>query len=281
MKERKLPSDCCNICGSFKSEIIHRDETDYQYAICKECGHVYQAFRKDAFYYHTLPYESQWSNYLEHSRNRANYIADFCRGYIEDAHKLVDIGSGPGGTMKYLREKFPSLQVQGITSLSDKNIMIEKFKMKYGDFEQEMDLFVPDCDFAIMCHVLEHFINPSLALNKVSRLLRDKGLVYIEVPSFYWAEIRSNSQFCPVHLSYFTKSKLKYLLQQNGFAIVKIHESKYWGNIKVLARKEDVMSTELLKEFWLLKLVRWQYNKLFIYKFYKVIKKLIKVNAND
>lgn len=281
MKERELPNNCCNICREFKGKVIHKDVSNYKYAICKKCGHVYQAFRKDASHYHTLPYESQWDNYLEHSRNRANYVADFCKGYIEKASKLVDIGSGPGGTMKYLKEKFPSLEVQGITSLSDKNIMVEKFKMKYGDFEQEMNLFIPDCDFAIMCHVLEHFINPSLALNKVSRLLKDKGLVYIEVPSFYWAEIRSKSQFCPVHLSYFTQSKLKYLLEQNGFAVIKIHESKYWGNIKILARKESIKFTEPLKEFWLLKLLKWQYKKLFIYRIYKIIKRIIKVGTND
>jgi len=281
MKERKLPSDCCNICLSNKSISIHEDMNGHRYVICIECGHVYQTSRREAPYYHTLPYESQWGSYLEHSKSRANYIADFCKGYIENTNKLVDIGSGPGGTMKYLKEKFPSLEVQGITSLSDKNIMVEKFKMKYGDFEQEVNLFVPDCDFAIMCHVMEHFINPSLALNKLNRLLKDGGLVYIEVPSFYWAEVRSNPQFCPVHLSYFSVSKLKYLLQQNGFNVIKIHESKFWGNIKVLARKETVECIEPLTEFWIPKLIKWQYNKLFIYRFYKIIKKLIKVSAND
>lgn len=269
----------CNVCKSVESKLLYAEE--YSYAICKRCGHVYQTSRRDATHYHTLPYESQWNSYLEHSRNRADYVIDFCKDYIKEGSKIVDVGCGPGGTMKYLKERLPLANISGITSLSDKSIMVDKFEVEYGDFEEEINITTTDKDLALMCHVLEHFIDPRKALIKTRRMLKQQGLVYIEVPSFYWAEIRSNPQFCPVHLSYFTKSKLKYLLEKSGFTILKMHESKYWGNIKVLAKKERRVRKESLVEFWVYKLLKWKFNRLFGYSLYRGIKKLKKVSAND
>ena len=157
--------------------------------------------------------------------------------------------------------------------------MIKGIKATYGDFEN--DNFKEKYDLAIMCHVMEHFIDPVQALNKINKMLNKNGLLYVEIPSFHYAEIRSNPQFCPVHLSYFSKKKILQLLEYNNFEIIKVKESKYWGNIKIVAIKKSNTTKHDLKENYITKLLKWEINKKIINKINKLVKKFKKIGPND
>ena len=269
---------CCNICNSNNYKILYKD--NYTYAICKDCGHVFQSDRKEDVHYHELPYESQWNDYLNHSKNRADYIIEFLSmGDLSRIRKTIDIGCGHGGVSYHMNKKFPMWEMYGITAPCDKDKMLKGIKAIYDDFE--IHIFKEKYDLAILCHVLEHFINPLQALKKVNDILEDDGLIYIEVPSFHYAEIRSNPQFCPVHLSYFSKKKITQMLKYNGFEIIKINESRYWGNIKVLAKKKSNITNNNFKENYIFKLIRWEINKKVINKINKFIKKYKKIKSND
>lgn len=268
----------CNICSSNQYKILYKH--DYSYVICKQCGHVFQSNRKESIHYHELPYESQWNNYMNHSKNRANYIIDFLpEDTLVNVKKVIDIGCGPGGVLYYLNQKFPIWEINGITAPSDKDKMIKGINVIYDDFENYS--FKEKYDFAILCHVLEHFINPLDALNKINSILNNDGILYIEVPSFLYAEVRSDPQFCPVHLSYFSKKKIIQLLEYNGFKILKIKESKYWGNIKILAKKDINITNNNFKENYIFKLIKWKINKNIVNKINKFIKKYKKIKPND
>ena len=268
----------CNICNSDNYKVLHKDE--YTYAICKDCGHVFQSDRKESSHYHELPYESQWNDYMNHSKNRASYIIDFLSTEdLSKVNKVVDIGCGPGGTLHYINQQFPSWKMHGITAPCDEEKMINGITATYGDFEN--DTFIEKYDLVIMCHVMEHFINPLQALTKMNKMLKRNGLLYIEVPSFHYAETRSNPQFCPVHLSYFSKRKMIQLLKYNGFEILKVKESKYWGNLNIVARKKSSINGYNLEENYILKLIKWEINKNIVNKINKFIKKFKKVGPND
>ena len=268
----------CNICKSNNHKILHQDE--YTYAICKNCGHVFQSNRREATHYHELPYESQWDDYMNHSENRAKYIIKFLSTeFLGRIKKVVDIGCGPGGTLHFINKQFPIWEMYGITAPCDKDKMIKGIKATYGDFEN--DNFKEKYDLAIMCHVMEHFIDPVQALNKINKMLNKNGLLYVEIPSFHYAEIRSNPQFCPVHLSYFSKKKILQLLEYNNFEIIKVKESKYWGNIKIVAIKKSNTTKHDLKENYITKLLKWEINKKIINKINKLVKKFKKIGPND
>jgi len=270
--------DQCNVCSSNNYKILFKEF--HTYSICKECGHVFQSNRKPSTYYHELPYESQWNDYMNHSKNRANYIADFISSESLNTIKtVVDVGCGPGGVIYHMSQRFPTWNIHGITAPCDKEVMISGVKATYGDFE--ISTVNRKCDLVIMCHVLEHFTNPLNSLKKANSMLNEDSLIYIEVPSFHYAEIRSNPQFCPVHLSYFSKKKLRQLLECSGFELIKIKESRYWGNIKVLARKKSHIAKCNLKENYTIKLIQWEINKKIINNITKFVKKYKKINSND
>jgi SAM-dependent methyltransferase len=269
--------DGCNICNSLNYKVLYKDK--YIYSICKDCGHVFQSSRKESSHYHELPYESQWDNYMKHSEDRAKYIIQFIPvEFLDKIKKVTDIGCGPGGVLYHINKQFPTWEMYGVTTHNDKERVLEGIKVFYGDFE--VNNFIEKCDLVVMCHVMEHFIDPLQALSKIHEMLNDDGLVYIEVPSFHWAEIRSKPQFCPVHLSYFSKQKLTQILNKEGFDIIKIHESKYWGNIKILAKKTTKLETSL-KENYLNKILELYFNRLINFKIYKFIKMFKKLKAND
>jgi SAM-dependent methyltransferase len=268
----------CNVCSSNDYKVLHKD--DYTYAICKDCGHVFQSDRKEAAHYHELPYESQWDNYINHSQNRANYIIDFLSTeFLDKVKKVVDIGSGPGGVLYFINKKFPKWQMYGITAPCDKDKMMEGVKANYGDFE--CDSFKGKYDLTIMCHVVEHFLDPLKSLGKVNKMLNKDGLLYIEVPSFHYAEVRSNPQFCPVHLSYFSKEKMIQLLKYNGFQILKVKESRYWGNLKIVAKKESNIVGYNLKENYIIKLIKWEFNKRIVNPISNFIKRYKTIGPNN
>lgn len=256
-------------------------EENYDYSICKSCGHVFQNNRKSSEHYDELPYESQWNDYSSHCKNRASYIIDFCSPNISKSKFILDIGSGPGGVLQELKSKLNNdAEYSGITSIQDRDrAMMRGLKFIFGNF---MDIKIENkYDFIILAHVLEHFINPSNALNKINSILNLNSFLYVEVPSFMWGEIRSIPIFSSVHLSYFTKNQLEYLLNINGFEIIKIKESKYWGNIKVIAKKTKILQKSILKENWILKLISWNLKKYFIFHYYKLLKKFKNINPND
>ena len=71
------------------------------------------------------------------------------------------------------------------------------------------------------------------------------------------------------------------ILKNNGFEIVKVKESKYWGNLKIVARKRSSINGYNLKENYILKLIKWEINKNIVNKINKFIKKFKKVGPND
>jgi len=92
-----------------------------------------------------------------------------------------------------------------------------------------------DCVF--LFHVLEHCIDPLAALRNARTLLRDGGLLLVEVPnnacrgaalfgaSWYWLDV-------PRHLNFFTPTSLDRVTRAAGFASQGV---EYWGYCRQFA----------------------------------------------
>jgi SAM-dependent methyltransferase len=77
-----------------------------------------------------------------------------------------------------------------------------------------------------MCDVLEHLVDPSIALRTAARVLEPGGVLYVTVPDAgsllarlmgkrWWAIV-------PMHVQYFTRSSLRRLLESHGFDVRQI-----------------------------------------------------------
>jgi hypothetical protein len=134
-------------------------------------------------------------------------------------------------------------------------------------------------DVLMFTHVVEHFLDPINTLRRCRQLLYTTGIVYVEVPSFHWAEVRIPTVFTPEHLSYFTPDTLTDVVQASGYNVIKLKESRYWGNIKAILQPASVTPTgtdrDYKKSLQQYKLVKWKY------PIYNLIRKFKKIKPND
>lgn len=263
----------CVICKNkgFNIKIVG----NYQYNICQNCGHVYQEDLKSNKFYEHLPYESQWNDYENHSRNRANYIYNFCKPHIPKNLFHADIGCGLGGPMFFMQSLFKTKNSKGFTVDKDQTKFSPSLDIKYLDFLKVKN--DKKFDFITLVHVLEHFPDPIKALQKIKQDLNLKGYLYIEVPSFEWVELHLKEKFCPVHISYFSKKQLINLFRILGFTIIKQKESKYWGNLKFLLKNE----LDIPKENAYIKLIRSKMIKIILFPVFRLIRKIKVIKPND
>jgi len=244
----------CPICKYNCAKILHCDDIlydgfyySYKYHLCKICGFVFQQRRHERNHYEKLPCQFP-VDYEEHTFRRAAYIFNFCwsdrvecSSFIQSINSILDIGCGHGGVMKNLKKIFPFASICGYTLDMEEPEVID-LKIKYQNIEDSSAVKDSRYDLIIMSHVVEHFYDLDTAMKNVHKLLADDGFLYIEVPSFHWCEVRTPTVWCPEHLSFFTKNSLSNLLALNGFKIIKIKDSRYWGNIKVLVQKHPIKS---------------------------------------
>lgn len=265
----------CVICGHDQFKTIV-EEDGFKYGMCKRCRHTQQEVILPPEEYLELPYDSQWHDYDTHSRNRAQYIYDFVgHGSVS----ICDVGCGWGGPLKYMKELFRSTDVLGITpDIDNKTTEWNKdLNIEYTDFATYE--VTKKYDLVTMVHTLEHMVDPRKSLDKIRQLVSSDGLVYIEVPSFDWVSVRTNPWYMPVHVSYFSKKILQKMVEGAGFEIIKIKESRYWGNIKILATPVD--NRPIYRYNNRRSILLWKLKKVLIHPLYRLLHKIRKVSPND
>jgi len=107
-------------------------------------------------------------------------------------------------------------------------------------------------DITILRQVLEHIDNPKIFIKEVKKKILKNGLLYLEVPNGS-KSINKNRfhDFYYEHVSYFTKSSLLLLLEQEGFEVISCKSDYDEEIISVVARFQGDDATDevpLLKE---------------------------------
>lgn len=162
--------------------------------------------------------------------------------------KLLDIGCGSGSLIFKARNKFDEFYGIDISPSRIEEVQ-EAVKQKFPDNSK---LHFSTCDInkginfsdetfdAVTCiAVLEHIFDPYFAISEINRVLKNNGILILEVPNITYLKYRIQLLFgkLPVtssplnwkeigwdggHLHYFTKKTLCKLLQESGFGIIKI-----------------------------------------------------------
>ena len=129
--------------------------------------------------------------------------------------KVLEIGGGRNTFLGVL----PNTSEKWVADFSiDDRVKSEVEGAYEGNFI-EIDITQKSFDYVFMFHVLEHFNEPSLALEKTKSLLSNKGKIIIEVPNFaYEAEHRPDYTIFHMHISLFTKTSLISLMMRHGFS---------------------------------------------------------------
>ena len=143
--------------------------------------------------------------------------------------KIIDIGTGNG----YLLEALKNLGCNCYgTEISEYSAEVSSKKFPGKIFEGELknaeyknEFF----DVIFLTDVLEHLNNPSETISEARRILKSDGLIFIISPN---AESITRKifgkrwfQFKYEHIFYFNRKSLNYLLQKEGFEIIKFRNN--------------------------------------------------------
>jgi 2-polyprenyl-3-methyl-5-hydroxy-6-metoxy-1,4-benzoquinol methylase len=205
----------------------------YHIVKCRRCGfgwpepfpseqevlQVYQELYQDCL---DSPDAEAISNAFQPEReNAVRTISRLC----PPPANLLDIGCGLGELLDIARRD--GFRTFGV----ELNVRRAAEALKKGHNVQS-GIFSPSTfegvqfDVVILSHLIEHLPNPEELVRQVRERVRKNGLLYIATPNFggVICAIQGShykSFIPPVHIAYFTRTSLKYLLENCGFHLIK------------------------------------------------------------
>lgn len=150
--------------------------------------------------------------------------------YVKGTGKVLDIGCSTGVFLKLFKDK--GYEVWGVEPSESGGVAKERgIKISRTTFEKAK-LSSNYFDVIILNHTLEHVTNPVNVLKKVKIILKDSGIVLVDVPNFgslsskifgpYWQFLTPEE-----HLFHFTPETLKKVFEKAGLTV--IHEESRSG----------------------------------------------------
>jgi len=152
-----------------------------------------------------------------------------------DKPRLLEIGCGSGDFL--IEAQSRGFEVEGLEysehAATAANTRLGRQAVRVGSPEEEC-LPANQYDVISAFDVIEHLRDPKKSLSRLSAALKPRGLLVIATPSLdswsrrllgrLWMEYKTE------HLTYFSRSSLKRLLQATGFGAV-----EFFPNYKVLS----------------------------------------------
>lgn len=247
----------CNSNSDVLISEIDRHGLYYPLVICKNCGLMRANPRLDErsllkFYdseYRELYGENEsdkeqiWSEKVEQGRitfERIMSKINLKRGAV-----VFEIGCNMGATLSVFKEK--GYKVYGF-DYGSRNIEFGNSKLGegplfVGGLDKALSVGIK-ADLIIFVHVYEHLSNLAAENEKIKKLLKDDGYLYIDVSGTYWwinhiyRDITGLLQ--NAHNYQFTLASLKYVMSRSGFGMVSGNEQ-----IKAIFQKKSDRKTHL------------------------------------
>jgi SAM-dependent methyltransferase len=148
-------------------------------------------------------------------------------------NQLLDVGAG-GGEFLYLADRV-GFNVLGI----EPNEGYSEFaRESYGvRVETSMLDYVDEAstDLVTLFHVLEHMSDPTAAIQRIWRVLRPGGSLFVEVPNILQCDASPSNIYFKAHLHYFSRHTLQAI--SSRFFQTKIITDT--GNLRALLARRD------------------------------------------
>jgi len=223
----------CPLCAFWKTVLLYKKET-FDILRCPQCGFVFNArwaelsdevravpFTDSRVVQIAATFDREKAVYFERFRKELSRIDS-----LKGRGKILDIGCAYGYFLVLARED--GWETHGIDvdessaayCRQHHSLDVVHGGLKEGHFPEK------SFDVITMFHVLEHIPDFRGVLLSAKRMLRDDGLLVIDVPNV--ADLRRSlfkqewSQFKEHHLWYFSKKTIRFLLQHYGFEMLKV-----------------------------------------------------------
>lgn len=234
--------------------LVSEDQTETFYPLnvvyCKSCGLVQLDTVVDptVLFDDYVYYSSTSEVFIEHFESLA--FSEFAIGNVKKGDLVVDIGSNDGILLRPFKQK--GAKVLGIEPCTE----IARYAEKRG-IETINEYFGPaladsilegygPASLVTMTNVFAHVDALELILDGVKKLIGDKGRFMIELP--YLPEMLKKGTFDLIyheHLSYFTLSTIKQILERFGLMVISLQfVPVHGGSIRVFAGKQGMHAVD-------------------------------------
>jgi len=210
-----MPKLKCCICG-LGDNSTYKKVDNYYLMRCKNCGLIYldQTYSeqydfiddakkdiknedKEKVEYWSFPqlYYKHKKVFIKYFKERLKRI----RKYHPNPKTILDVGCGYGFWMDYCRRK--GIICEGI-DISKESIDYIQNTFHLNAWRQNLMEFDTDkkYDAILMFDVIEHLENPNKGLSKCKNLLKEGGLLYLQVPNLIGFKIPLNHGYgLPYH----------------------------------------------------------------------------------
>lgn len=270
----------CDICRNNNTELLFESK-DRQFNLpgrfdvvrCRKCGLVYLPLAPSkseiSLYYPSNygPHQAPIVDITNSPRMRIwrKYIKLFGGDAFSEVFslenmpkgKVLDIGCGKGEYLKELQIK--NWETYGIDISPSAAKECKKYGLKI--FVGELiEATFPDGHFdaITMRHSIEHMHQPSEVLMEIHRILKDNGILLIEVPNINSIEAKIFKEHwyqidCPRHIYHFSPKTIKLLLNNNGFRMLQITHDP---SPKQLVGSIDYLLGKRMNKFFNYELIR-------------------------
>ena len=248
----------CPLCrrslGSFVSGRDQKSGDFLPVSMCQSCGLVQQETLPESFelkiyysHHYRKDYKRTYAPKLKYVFRagvaakdrlaflRANGLLDCPAGKL-----FLDVGAGGGEVVFAASEAgFRAKGIEpneGYSSFARDAYGIE---VVTGGLE---DIHESEFDVITMFHVLEHMPDPIAVFRRLYQIIKDDGLLLVEVPNIEQADASPSNIFFKAHLFYFSKATLL-AAASLGFDAVRVEDK---GNLRVLFRKRRELAPTVL-----------------------------------
>ncbi len=246
----------CNVCGLDQPQLLFKKKDkfgmtrdEYRVVECRGCGLLYvnprpaeeeigKFYPESYSWKETLKADSFFTKWIRGLENRYRYhllrdeVSKVTRLRMKSSGKILDIGCGTGDRLDAFRSM--GYDVYGVEPSDSALYAKEHLKLNViqGDLFSahfESDFF----NVISLFHVLEHTHDPTRVCEEIYRILREGGLLVIQVPNKGCLQHRIFKERwaafdVPRDLYYFGIKTLRSLLERVGFKIVKIDHFMNW-----------------------------------------------------
>ena len=198
---REWEDPACPVCGSREHSLFERfgDRGQYTYVLCASCRLVYLAPRPkydDGFVHEAYEFYAEDSDrlvksdaFLEATLPKLSLELDELARYDRSRAALLDVGCALGNFLYAAKPRYQAVYGLDVSSrmaaFIETTIVANVFRQRFEDLE------TPIRFSAIrMSHVIEHIPDPNRWLQKAKGLLKEDGILVIDVPNAFALDTR-------------------------------------------------------------------------------------------
>ncbi len=221
----------CPVCGGIENTVIKRIQMatlpqegyplppQYDIVVCSNCGFCYADTTATLSDYDT--YYANYNNYSGQEDNKLfektfTPIREFIQENLPISANILDIGFGKGELLLRLQK----LGYTSLTGLDPSQHSVDKLR-EHGICAYRRSIYdapgelKDSFDLVFLTSVMEHLLEPKVAIDKVCKYVKNGGYLIIDIPDYAMVDkvdLPIPNQFNQEHINYFSEDSFVAML---------------------------------------------------------------------